>query len=185
MEDIKSLILKLTTQFNSETLKETILKVKQELKEGELNHKTKTETIEDSINQIKRKNKQTESEVERLQMLQDKNMAYFNKKNNERIKLSRRIIELEQENEELEVKIRGLEEKNEELEEEIRILSYPTIEELYFEIIKGFGVEFVEKEGKIKAKILNKNKNDVFIVECEESKGKQEICEEIWRYIEF
>ncbi|ELA41244.1 uncharacterized protein VICG_01733 [Vittaforma corneae ATCC 50505] len=185
MEEAKTQILKLTAQFNSETLKETLNKIKQELRDAEIAHKTKMEAIEDSINQVKRKNKQVESEVERLQMLQDKNAASFTKKNNERIKLSRRIIELEQENEEIEARLNELIEKNTHLEEEIKVLSYPTVEELYYEIVKGFGVDFVKKEGAVYAKVVNKNRNDVFTVECSEKFNQQEICEKIWKYIEF
>lgn len=185
MEEVKSQILKLTTQSSSGTLKETLSKIRQELKDTEVAHKTRMEAIEDSIGQVKRKNKQMESEVERLQMLQDKNAASFSKKNSERIKLSRRIIELEQENEETEVRLSELAEKNTRLEEEIKILSHPTVEELYYEIVKGFGVDFIKKEGRTCAKVMNKNRNDVFTVECDEKLNQQEVCEKIWEYIEF
>lgn len=183
MEDTKTLIKELSSKFNNESLKKTLLSLTQELKEAEIIHKTRIEATEDSINQVRRKNKQIESEIERLQLIQTKNTNGFNKKNSDRIRMSRRIIELEQENEETEVKINELSSSVERLEEEIKVLNQPTVEELYYEVIKGFGVDFVEEDGKVMARIMNKNRNDIFLIDC--SRGVQEVCENIWNCIEF
>lgn len=183
MEDIKTLIKELSSKFSNESLKRTLLSLSQELKESDMIHKTRIEAIEDSINQVKRKNKQIESEIERLQLIQTKNTNTFNKKNTERIRMSRRIIELEEENEEAEMKINELSSAIDKLEGEIKIHNQPTVEELYYEVIKGFGVDFVEEDGKTMARIMNKNKNDIFFVDC--SRGAQEVCENIWNYIDF
>lgn len=185
MEEAKAQIQRLSGVFKNDGLKDALLKARQELRDAEAAHRTRMEVIEDSIGQVRRKNKQVELEVERLQMHQDKNASSFNRKNSERIKLSRRIIELEQENEEIEARVCELTEKIGRLEMEVRMLGHPTIDELYYEIVKGFGVEFVETGGVTSAKIVSRSKSDVFVVECDESKGKQEICERIWECIEF
>jgi len=182
MEESKSQIQKLCMLFKDRSLRETVSSVKQELRADEVAHRTKTEAIEDSISQVKRKSKQMEAEVERQQMHQSKNVAGFSKKNSERIRLSRKIIELEQENEEIEMGINELTEKIGKAEGEVRVLSYPTVEELYYEIVRGFGVEFEENEGKVLARIVSKSKNDVFEMDCEET---QDVCEKIWECIDF
>lgn len=184
MEESKTLIAELSEHLENQNLKETILRIMQELKDTEMAHKTKMEAIEDSITQVRRKNKQIESEIERMQLLQTKNAAAFNKKNSDRIRMSRKIIEFEQENEELEAGLLELTEKIVKIEDEIRLLGCPTVEELYYEIVRGFGVDFVEKEGKIYSRIKNKNKNDLFVVECDPF-NIQESCEKIWDCIEF
>lgn len=183
MDDTKTLIEEISSKFKTESLKKALLSLTQELKESEMTHKTRIEATEDSINQVRRKNKQIESEIERLQLIQTKNTNTFNKLNSERIKMSRRIIELEQENEETECRINELTNEIDKLEREIKTLNQPSVEEFYYEIVKGFGLDFVEENGKIKARIMNKSKNDIFFVDC--SKGVQEVCENIWNNIDF
>lgn len=182
MEESKTLLTQILNKVDSGSLKETLTKLKDSIKNSKASHETKKDAIEDSIHQIQRKNKQIESEIERLKLLQSKNAAAFNKKNTERIKYSRKIIELEQENEVLEMNLNELEQRIFKLEDEIKILGYPTLDELYYEIIKGFGVEFTEINGILNAKIKNKTKNDVFTVECD--KGAAEVCERIWQCID-
>lgn len=184
MEEAKTLIEQLSTQLKNSSLQEALSKTIQELKDNEMAHRTRTEAIEDSINQVRRKNKNAESELERLHLLQTKNAAAFNKKNTERIKLSRKIIELEQENEELGATISETLEKITNLENEVKVLSYPTVEELYYEIVRGFGVDFIEKDERLCARIKNKSKNDVFLIDCDKN-AVQETCEKIWKCIEF
>jgi hypothetical protein len=205
IDEVKSLIVKLNVKLENKTLKESLTKLNEDMKSLETEHKTKKEVLEDSIYQIQRKNKQIESEIERLMLLQDKNNNQFNKKNNERIKMSRNIIELEQENEVFEIENEELEVKINRIEDENRILQHPTIDELYYEIVKGFGVEFIiEKDSsnsnditrdaksdvtrdvksdvtRIKAKIMNKSKNDIFTVEC--TGNVSEVCDKIWECI--
>lgn len=185
MEDAKAQIQKLTGLFKDRALKETLLNIRQELRKADVAHRTKIEAVEDSISEVKRKNKQMEAEVERLLLQQSRNGSGFTKKNSERIQLSRRIIELEQENEEMEIRTRELTGQIVRAEDEVRMLSYPTADELYYEIVKGFGVEFVEMDGQVSAKIMNKSKNDIFTVECVDNAGIGEICEKIWGFIEF
>lgn len=182
MEESKTLLNQLLTKIDSTPLKETLVKLKDTLNNNKASHETKKDAIEDSIHQTQRKNKQIESEIERLKLIQSKNAAAFNKKNSERIKCSRRIIELEQENEVLEMNLSEMDQRINQLEDEIRVLGYPTLDELYYEIIRGFGVEFIDENTTLVAKIKNKAKNDVFTVEC--NKSAAEVCEKIWQYID-
>lgn len=182
MEEAKSLILQLSSKIESGSLKEVLLKLSDGIKNADASHETKKEAIEDSIHQLQRKNKQIETEIERLQLLQSKNAAAFNKKNTERIKLSRRIIELEQDNEVLEINLGELDLRIDILENEMKTLSHPTLDELYYEIVRGFGVEFPTINGVLCAKIKNKRKNDIFTIEC--SNNPADACEKIWQCID-
>lgn len=179
MEEARDLLTQLTTKFNNLSFKEALIKLSENERELDLAHTTSKEAISDSIAQITRKNKQAESEVERLQLLQSRNSSAFSKKSSERIKLSRKIIELEQENEEMENQLKEMEDEISKMEDEIRSLSRPSLDELYYEIVRGFGVEFIEKDQKTVARVKNIGKNDVFMIECA-GQNLAETCDKIW-----
>lgn len=179
MEDSKAFLQKLAAKFSNDTLKGVISDINEDVKKMDQEYSQFSEVSSDSLLQMDRKNKQMESEIERLQLLQGKNATGFSKKNNERIKLSRRIIELEQDNEDMESKLNVKEGKLSLLEEEIKALSHPSPDELYYEIIKGFGVEFIENEGRTYARVKNKHKNDLFLIDCQ-AEDLSKTCEKIW-----
>lgn len=179
MEEIRETLGKLSAKFDNSSFKGTLTELNDQMKKMDFDHSTSKGTLLDSIAQLTRKNKQLESEIERLQMLQNRNTSAFSKKNNERLKLSRRIIELEQENEDMETRLNRKENSLTVIEGKIKEMSYPSLDELYYEIVKGFGVEFVEKDGSTYARIKNKNKNDIFMIECDPN-DLAGTCNQIW-----
>lgn len=183
MDEEKKVLTQLSSRFNSLSFKDVLDKYRENERNLELTHSTSKDAISDSISQVLRKNKQTESEIERLQLLQSKNFNAFSKKSGERIKLSRKIIELEQENEEMESKLKEMEEEINRMEEEVKMLSRPSLDELYYEVIRGFGVEFVERDQKTIARVTNVRKNDVFTIECT-GHNPSEVCDKIWASME-
>lgn len=176
------MIIDLAKKLEKTPIISTVNKINQQIRDNEAMYNTKNEAIKDSLAQVKRKNKQMENEIERLEILQQKNSSSFNKKNSERIKYSKRIVELEEENELLEDKISLLESKIEDVDTELKNLSYPTLDELYFEVVKGFGVNFIKNDEGVVAKINNKSKNDVYQITC--SDNLVETSEAIWSCIE-
>ena len=179
MEDAHNHLKELIKKFDNSSIKEALQKVSEQSKTLLANHNSSKESIADNINLLARKNKQIEAEVQRLQMSQSKNNEFYNKKNNERFKMAKKVIEYEEKNEDLENQISKLESLINSKEEEIRKISCPTSDELYHEIIKGFGVEFVKKQGKTYAKIKNKEKNDIFYIEANECNAN-DTCNKIW-----
>lgn len=183
MEELKKSISNLIDKFDNKTFKEVITETNEYIVKSKNKITASNDNLSEIISKTTRKIKQLESEIERLQLLQNKNANIFSKKNGERIKLARNIIELEQENEDMESKLRLKENQILVLEDEIKSMSYPSLDELYFEIIKGFGVEFIEKENQLYARIKNKNQNDIFLVECNQ-KNLNDVCEKIWASME-
>lgn len=179
MEEQKEILQNLKREFAKDLIKNAIKETSANLKKAEDEFLKNKQSITESITQLQRKNSQIESEIERLKLIQSKNSNLFSKKNNERIKLSRRIIELEQDNESMETKILKKEGSFESLEEEIRKSSFPSADELYYEIIKGFGIEFTDKKGEIVAKVKNQTKKDLVLIKCRRD-NKKTACDAIW-----
>lgn len=183
MKDLIDALSSIINKFDNEAFKETIMKIITSFKAAEKDHLAFMQNLTDTTSQLNRKNKQTESEIARLNLLQNKNTASFSKKNKERIQLSRKIIELEQENEGMENKKTQIEANIINLEEEIKKLSQPSIDEIYHEIIKGFGINFVNSQKEVTVVIKNKIKNDIFKINCDPSQV-QIICDQIWELME-
>lgn len=179
MKDLEECLTTINEKFNSNTLKDTIYKVTQSLKTMEKEHKEFEQSINEEIFQLNRCNKQLKCDLERLNLLRARNATSFQEKNNERFRISRRIIELEQDSERMEFKIGEKETISSKLEEDIKKLGHPSLDELYFEIVKGFGVEFYKKDGKVFVKIQNRSKNDVLTIECKDD-DINSICDSIW-----
>jgi len=182
MEDPKALIDELILKFNNTDLKAS-------LKEIGKKHRDKIEKLDsirnvtnDNLAIISRKNKQLEAEIQQLETRLEKNNELYNRRNLERLKHSKMIIEYEQKNEDLENQIVEIERKTQEKEEEIQKLQMPSDDFLFYEIAKGFGITFVKKQGKLYAKIKNVEKNDIYMVDTSEG-SVGSVCNKIWDLI--
>lgn len=144
------------------------------------NETKKRNELEEKIRNIERRNKQLESEIEHIEMQIVKKSEQQNKKHNERLKLAKKIIEMEERNEELENKIGILENGIITNETALKEASQPSSEALYREIMKGFGIDFINRDNKKIARIINKEKNNVYEVEITEQ-NKEEECDKLWK----
>ncbi|KAI5149671.1 hypothetical protein ENBRE01_1053 [Enteropsectra breve] len=183
MEQTKEMIAEMLGRVESLNLKEIAARTVSENKKYENEFREYKETISENIKIIQRKNSQIESEVQQLEIALSKNNERYNKKNNDRLKLAKKVIEYEQKNEEIENKINELERAIAMKENEIQKIKGPSAEMLYYEIVRGFNVEFSRTKGKVVAKIKNKEKNDVFVVDTSEGSAG-DICNKIWECME-
>lgn len=183
MEDSKALIGDLINHLDNKEIVKTIEQINTKIKSEALNHQNSKEVLNDALVLLSRKNKQVESEVQQLVMVQSRNNEMYNKKNSERLKLAKKIIDLEQKNEEIDGQIAELEFLISQKDDDLRKISQPSAEELFYEIVKGFGVDFTRRNNKLIAKIRNKNKNDLFEVEVSDSDPKA-TCDTIWSLME-
>lgn len=183
MEDPKLLIKSLSNEFEGNELKKTIETfIKQQKESIESSHIILNE-LNDQIYELERNNNKIEDEIAGLQLTQSRNNEAYNKKNNERYKLASKMIAIEQANEELENEMEGLRMQLKKKEEDMKSISYPSAELLYYEIVRGFGVKFINNNGKDVIRIKNKNKNDIFEI-TSDNKTCEQICEEIWELID-
>lgn len=190
MEDSKAHIKELISRFNKNEAKTSIDIINHRHKEKMRTRAVEIDNIKQNIHMLSRKNSQIEAEISRQQLQQGKNNELFNKKNNERLRLAKKLIDLEQINEDLENSISTIEAEIAGKENEINKLSYPSTDALYYEIIRGFNVDFYDnrnsinyeanKEASIIGRIRNREKNDIFTVEINENDDISKVCNRIW-----
>lgn len=139
--------------------------------------------LEQEIALFKRKNAQIETEIERELLDQDRNASQFSKSNAEKLKIAKKLISLEQTNANLESAIADIERDTISTEAELKKYGSAAAEMLYYELVKGFQVDFVKKEGKELCRIANLSKKDVFYVDLE-GVPVEEVSNAIWNALE-
>ncbi len=103
--------------------------------------------------------------------------------NAEKLRLAKKIVELEDENEKLRASIAETDKKAQEIEERIRSMSRPSFNEIYLEIVKGFGMEFVEKDDGMWLRIKSRKMNDVFMMPIDTCTDMLEVADMVWEKI--
>ena len=91
------------------------------------------------------------------------------------VKLEDEIFELE---EEVKRKKAGIEEREDLLRSGLK----PSVDALFLELVRGFEVDFVDKDG-IRALIKNRDRNDIINLEIDGSRNPWKISNEIWENI--
>lgn len=183
MEDSKTLLMELFKKFNNAEIKKDLLQAGKYYSEQAAANNSTKEMLANNAGLFQRKNSQIEAEIQRLMLAQARNNEQYSKKNNERLKLAKKIIDLEQKNEALENEIARTEALIAAKEEEINSINCPSPDALYYEIVKGFNVDFVKRQGALHARVKNREKNDVYQIELSEDRVA-ELCNEIWELME-
>lgn len=183
MDNPKTLIKTLTKMIDNKELKITIESFVSQHREEVNAKKNILDTLTDEIYMLERENKEIEDAILDLKLTQSKNNDAYNKKNNERYKMASKMISVEQHNEELENEIEELMKSVNVKEEAMKSINYPSTEVLYHEIVRGFGVSFVDKNNVRCIRIMNKIKNDVYEIALNDG-IVEEICERVWELIE-
>lgn len=179
MEDAKNALLELSTRLDNTAICKDLETATSQYRERVAAHAAGCEALNQNTHLVARKNAQIEAEIQRLLLAQARVSDLFNRRNNERLRLAKRLIDLEQKNEGLEASIKDLEAKIAAREEEIRRINSPSSDALYYEIIKGFGVDFVSRDGEDVARVRNRARNDIFHVSLS-NRPVEKVCEEIW-----
>lgn len=183
LDDSKRMIKEISELLDNKAIMKEVEHINRRLKERESNHNNSKEVLNDALNLLLRKNRQLDAELQQLQIVQSRNNEQYNKKNTERLRLAKKMIELEQKNEEVEEQIADLELKTTQKEDEIHKIGLPSSDQLFYEIVRGFGVEFSSRNGKLFAKVRNKQKNDLYSIEVSDVCTK-EMCDSIWDLME-
>lgn len=69
-----------------------------------------------------------------------------------------------------------------EKEELLRTGYQPSVNSLFLELVRGFGVDFVDCEG-IRASVRNRKKNDVICINIDEKMNASDVADRIWASI--
>lgn len=131
--------------------------------------------------QTLRKNKEkVEAEIDMLQSQSAKKNQKFSAVRSNTFSVAKKVIDLEQEVSHAEIMLNEKQKEKHDLEKEVSDLASPTWDSLYNSFMKGLGVDFLEKEdGKIFARIKNREKQDVYMVEVNDD-NLEEVREQIW-----
>ncbi|KAI4291204.1 hypothetical protein PAPHI01_0478 [Pancytospora philotis] len=172
---IKELVARMRTVSASNSLEKLVSQYKQRTRklQGVI------EELEYNVALVTRKNNQIATEIEQEIMQQGKVVGQFSKNNSERLRMSKQYVNLEQVNANLEYEIADTKKSTEELENAIRDYSGPAQEVLYYELMRGFGVDFVSRDGGDACKVTNTKRNDVYFIETRD-RPAEEVCEAVW-----
>lgn len=180
MEETKLQLQDLAAKFRNPVEKQILLALNSQRKLERAKIETVTKDLQENVQLFKKKNMQLEGEVRRYAYTHSKKSDAFLEINNEKLRLAKKIVELEDENEKIKAAIGEAERCVQDCEEKIRSLSRPSFNEIYLEIVKGFGVEFIERDGQLCCRIKNKKLNDVFVVDIRDDTPAFKTCNAIW-----
>lgn len=134
------------------------------------------------IQKLSKEKEHIDAEVEMIKTQCTRKMKKFGSVRSDTFSIAKNVIDLEQEVSHYENILNNKQRQKFELEKEVKTLSNPTCDVLFNCFLKGFGVDFVEKEGKVFARIKNKEKQDIFLVEAQHD-NVEEVREKIWEFL--
>jgi chromosome segregation ATPase len=178
MEEAKGLLVDLEKRFKNPVERQILTALHSKRRGEQLEIEQSIKMLQENVQLLRKKGMHLEAEVRKLSYIHSRKGDAFVDMNSQRLKLAKRIVELEDENEKLKVSLVQVEQGIAEKEEEIRGLGHPSFSEIYLEIVKGFGAEFVD--GGSSCRIKSKRANDVFFVELGADVPAYRICNEIW-----
>ncbi|AFM97895.1 hypothetical protein EHEL_021410 [Encephalitozoon hellem ATCC 50504] len=183
MEEAKTLLQDLCEKFKNPVEKNILVALDSQRKEERMKMEAVTKALQENVQLFKKKNIQLEGEVRKYSYTHSKKNDAFMEINNEKLKLAKKIVELEDENEKIKVGIIATDKGIQEKEERLRTLSRPSFNEIYLEIVKGFGIEFLEGDGRKFCRIKNRKISDVFTIDIGSDISMFEITNAIWEKI--
>ncbi|KAH9411992.1 hypothetical protein HK407_02g04390 [Ordospora pajunii] len=183
MDEAKTLLNELIGKFKSPVEKQVLMTLSLQMKEGRHRIESVTKTLQENMQLFRKKNMQLESEVRKYSYALSKKNDAFVELNAEKLRLAKKIVELEDENEKLRASIAETDKKAQEIEERIRSMSRPSFNEIYLEIVKGFGMEFVEKDDGMWLRIKSRKMNDVFMMPIDTCTDMLEVADMVWEKI--
>lgn len=120
-----------------------------------------------------------ENEINTIKINHTKNNEKYKRVNNERLKLARKLVELENSYSVLKDEFDTTEKNIFHFNEQLRLVNKPTFNQLYLELIKGFGFDIKNSKCRIK----NDKKKCVVEVELDKNVPLYKIVNEIWENV--
>ncbi|KAM0671402.1 hypothetical protein CWI42_021440 [Ordospora colligata] len=180
MDEAKTLLNELIGKFKNPVEKQVLAALSLQMKEGRHKIESVTKTLQENMQLFRKKNMQLESEVRKYSYALTKKNDTFAELNTEKLRLAKKIVELEDENEKLRASIIETDKKIQEAEEKIRNMNRPSFNEIYLEIVKGFGMEFVEKSDGTWLRIKSRKMNDVFMMPIDTCTNMLDVADMVW-----
>lgn len=120
-----------------------------------------------------------ENEINTIKINHTKNNEKYKRVNNERLKLARKLVELENSYSMYKDELDTIQKNINTYNEQLRLVNKPTFNQLYLELIKGFGFDI--KNGK--CKIKNEKKKCVIEVDLNKNQPLYKTVNEIWENV--
>ncbi|EEQ82513.1 hypothetical protein NCER_100742 [Vairimorpha ceranae BRL01] len=146
------------------------------------NVKDNSKVLQDIANNteiLEKKILNVENEVSKIKLSHNKNNEKYKIVNGERLKLAKRFVDLENEFSKMKSESDDLDVLIKKYTDEIRSISKPSFNQLYLELIKGFGLEFIN-DGKHICRVRNTRKKCYIDTELDRNEPLYKICNEIW-----
>lgn len=183
MEEAKTLLQDLCAKFRNPVEKHVLTALNTQRRDERLKMEAVTKALQENLQLFKKKNMQLEGEVRKYSYMHSKKNDAFIEMNGEKLRLAKKIVELEDETEKTKAAIAATDRSIHEKEERLRSLSRPSLNEIYLEVVKGFGVEFLEgSEGRY-CRVRSKRMNDVFTLSIDDDAAGFEVANAIWERI--
>lgn len=116
---------------------------------------------------LKKKNQNIHNEIDKLKVVENKKNEMYNKINNERLRLAKKYISLEDSIMNVRTQIERHEKEIEDLNKRLADVNKPSYNQLYLVILRGLGVEFLKTSTSKVCRIRNKVNKNITEVEIE------------------
>lgn len=180
MEDPKSLVRELSQSVDNSEMVRVLEDLASHTKERSSFYAAQREALLTGLAVLEKENAHLDAGLQQLLLLQTKNVDACNRKNNERLRLAKRMMDLEQRIEQLESGLNEMEADITARDLDIQRVNCPSEDLLYHELVRGFGVTFVRKQGVLYARIRNREHNDMYELRLDGG-DVPGLSNEIWR----
>ncbi|KAL6122608.1 hypothetical protein NUSPORA_00278 [Nucleospora cyclopteri] len=181
-QNLKEGIKELIDAWDVDCIKNRINEIENTIKTEKSAHSDTSSGLKNEIQTIYKDKERLEAELEMIKGRIVKKMHYTNNTKTQSFNIGKKLLICEQEIENLEAILNEKLYRKKELEIEVNALCSPSIESLNYEFMKGTGLDFIQKEEKIFARIKNQEKNDVFMVNLN-GINQEETREAIWSFL--
>jgi chromosome segregation ATPase len=120
-----------------------------------------------------------ENEINKIKISHNKNNEKYKMINSDRLRLAKKYVDLENEFSIMKSEIDELDMNIKKYNEELKRVNKPSFNQLYLELVKGFGVEFVNDRRNI-CRIRSTRKKCLVEIELDKKVSIYKICNEIW-----
>lgn len=134
------------------------------------------------LSQLLRHNDQLESDSVHLRHAYKKLEDAITQLTKTRLLQAKNLVKLEEDVFALEDRMQTKRLEIGEKEELLRTGYQPSVSSLFLELARGFGVDFVDREG-IRASVKNPRKNDVLCIDIDENMCASDVADKIWACI--
>lgn len=179
MKEVVSQISEVAELFSQHSSEEVFRKLAEKHRVQHLYYSQQTKSMNTELTQLLRCNDQAESEAVHLRHTKKRLEDSLSSMARTRLPQAKNLVRLEEELFAVEDEIQRKKAQVEEKEEILRVGFKPSVDSLFLELVKGFGIDFIDKGG-MRVLIKDRKKNDVVSIDIDNDAGKWEVSNKVW-----